>query len=351
MNDVISRAARDEEIGLFLRKAGWRQAEIRPLAGDASNRRYLRIHNGRETAVLMDAPPGRGEDVIPFIAVTDWLREQASSAPEIYAADTDLGFLLLEDLGDNLYARHLRAMPSDEAMLYEAAVDLLVELSQIVPPSGLGRDAYPLAAYDKNVLLREARLLIDWWVPAARGGTSSADLGTEYGGLLTAKLAFVEDHRNTVVLRDYHAENLLWLGNRASTARVGLLDYQDALAGHPAYDLVSLLEDARRDTSTDLQAEMIAKYLSRRSDLDADVFRRDYAVLGGQRNLKIIGIFTRLAVRDGKPGYLDLIPRVWAHLMHDLQHPVWRDFAAWVDRYIPAPDHETLDRVRAATER
>ncbi len=379
----------DPRLAAFLSDAGWGDARVAPLAGDASNRRYLRVTGRGGTAVLMDAPPERGEDVRPFVAVTDWLRGRGLSAPRVLAADAKAGLLLLEDLGDDLYARHLARRPTDEAILYGAAVDLLAGLADAPPitppdtsappppgppdaarttsvppapafPAGeiLGGDAaplpiprggvadspgrLPLLPYDQAVLDREAGLFSDWWLPAVT--QVSPGMASDYEELVRAATAPVATARDTVVLRDYHAENLLWLPGREGAARVGLLDYQDALAGHPAYDLVSLLEDARRDTGAALREAMVARYLAARPGLDADAFRAAYAILGAQRNLKIIGIFARLARRDGKPRYLSLIPRVWDHLQRDLSHPALAPLAAWVVRHAPPPGPAVLAR-------
>jgi aminoglycoside/choline kinase family phosphotransferase len=335
----------DPRLGAFLAAAGWGGATLAPLAGDASNRRYLRVGRGGVTAVLMDAPPARGEDVRPFVAVTEWLLDRGLSAPRVLAADTQAGLLLLEDLGDDLYARHLPRSPGDEPLLYGAAVDLLAGLANAPPPATIGFAALPLAPYDQAALDREAGLFTGWWLPAV--ATVSAGMVEDYAGLVREATAPVATAREVMVLRDYHAENLLWLPGRAGPARVGLLDYQDALAGHAAYDLVSLLEDARRDTAPELQQAMFARYLAARPELDADAFRAAYAILGAQRNLKIIGIFARLARRDGKPRYLSLIPRVWGHLQRDLSHRALARLAAWVARHAPAPEPAVLARAGA----
>lgn len=343
MTDQVE--SRDALAQAFLQKSGWPDAATAPLAGDASNRRYLRITGDHGDAVLMDAPPDRGEDIRPFVAVTEWLLDQGYSAPRIFASDADGGFLLIEDLGDDLFARYLERQPGAEPDLYSAAVDLLVDCARRTVPDVIGNDRLTLKPYDMEVLEREAMLLTQWWLPAAKGPEQSGDLVEEYRTLVRSSFAPVADCRDVVVQRDYHAENLLWLPQRDGLARVGLLDYQDALAGHPAYDLVSLLEDARRDTSQELQRAMLDRYLSARPELDAGTFRRDYAMLGAQRNLKIVGIFSRLCLRDGKPQYLDLIPRVWNHLMHDLAHPELARLRQWTARWIPPPDRPTLDRI------
>lgn len=344
MTDAARQTARDA----FLIAAGRAPELVRPLAGDASNRRYLRLppQPGRSGAVLMDAPPETGEDVRPFVAVTHWLRSHGLSAPEIAAADLTQGFLILEDLGDDLFARLLRHAPARETELYAVAVDLLAGLADIPAPATIGPPGCRLALppYDAAVLAREAALIREWWMPAA-GPDPSPDLAAEFDALVAGATATVAPVREVLVLRDYHAENLVWLPDRAGAARVGLLDYQDALAGHPAYDLMSLLEDARRDTPEELRGAMIRRYLDRRPGLDATAYRAAYAALGAQRNLKIVGIFARLAIRDRKRRYLDLIPRVWNHLRNDLAHPALAPLAAWVTRHVPPPDSDTLARV------
>ncbi len=351
----MSGAGRDAELAGFLRAAGWSPEAAKPLAGDASNRRYLRLgpERGRHAAVLMDAPPESGEDVRRFVAVTHWLRQHGFSAPAIAAADTARGFLLLEDLGDDLYTPLLARAPEREADLYGVAVDLLAELAEIPAPGAIGPEdcRVDLPPYDAAVLAREAALVREWWLPAASGEAPSPDLAAEFDGLAAGLFggatATIEPVRDVLVLRDYHADNLIWLPQRTGVARTGLLDYQDALAGHAAYDLMSLLEDGRRDTSSELREAMIGRYLDRRPEVDAEAFRAAYSALGAQRNLKIVGIFARLAIRDRKPRYLDLIPRVWGHLMRDLAHPALAPLAGWVARHLPPPEPATLARVAA----
>lgn len=316
----------------FLTDIGWGDARLEPLAGDASNRRYLRVQ-GERAAVLMDAPRESGEDTAPFVQVTQLLRGRGFSAPEIIASDPENGFLLLEDLGDDLFARAVAQQ--DEVTLYAAAVDMLVELQASPAPASLPR-------YDAATCCREARLLTQWYIPGAGGTGDEAELDA----LIHAACAPWLD-ANVVVLRDFHAENLIWLPQRQGTARVGLLDYQDALAGHPAYDLVSLLEDARRDTSPALRSAMVARFVQA-TGADPDTFAAAYATYGAQRNIKILGIFARLSMRDGKPGYLNLMPRVWSHLQRDLRHPALADLHAWVDANVPPPDAGLHIRIGAA---
>ncbi len=351
MTTASQSAPRDELITDFLTQAGFADATPSLLAGDASNRRYLRIAHPTGRYVLMDAPSDRGEDVRPFVAMTDWLRGHGYAAPQILAADLEAGFLLLEDLGDALYARVIGTEGVDEVELYACAVDCLASIAGHRPPATVGSGAAQLALqpYDRDVLHREALLMLEWWMSGASGQLVSQDLTDEFTGLLDASLGAVAQSTEVVVLRDFHAENLLWLPDRTGHARVGLLDYQDALAGSAAYDLVSLLEDARRDTSPELRSAMFDRYLDRRSHLDRDDFSASYNALGAQRNLKIVGIFARLAIRDRKAKYLDLIPRVWGHLLRDLTHPSLAPLSRWVARNVPEPTPATLARVASAS--
>lgn len=334
---------RELDLHNFVAAAGYDPRLLAPLAGDASNRRYLRLPTA-PPLVVMDAPPDSGEDIAPFTAVTRWLRAHGFSAPRILGEDPNAGFLLLEDLGDDLYARVCAANPAGEADLYRAATDLLVALSRSPAPARMAD--HGLAPYDTIVLQREARLALDWYLPGTGASAASPDMAAEFDALIATACGEVAGHRQTVVLRDYHAENLLWLPDRDGIARVGLLDYQDALAGHPAYDLVSLLEDARRDTSAELREAMLRHYLSH-ADHDAQAFRTAYATLGAQRNLKIIGIFARLCLRDGKAHYPAMIPRVWAHLMGDLAHPHLQALRDFVTRHLPAPDPQIIAAMQA----
>ena len=237
---------RAEEIGAFLAREGWGWAERTPLAGDASARRYERLRRGFQRAILMDMPPESGLDVRPFLAVTAWLRAGRFSAPEVLGADRARGLVLLEDLGDDLFATLCAEHPSREPGLYRAAVEALADLQRRPPP---GEDVgWTPPPYDLAFLMREVRLVPEWYLPAATGAPVPPDLAAEYDALAATALLAVATPQ-VPVLRDYHAENLLWLPRRRNHARVGMLDYQDMLLGHPAYDLISLLEDARRDTT------------------------------------------------------------------------------------------------------
>ena len=320
----------------FIRQQGWDGADIRQVAGDASFRSYDRLQKGAATAILMDAPPAF-EDVRPFVAIDRYLFDLGLSAPQILAADLDNGFLLLEDLGDNLYARVIEKDLAREESLYEKAVSLLAFLQDRPVPDQLmiSRDElYRVPAYDMKVLLDEVALFVDWYLPLITGRRLAEAERGEYINLWRLALEEISSTRDCIVLRDYHAENLLFLPDRGGDRQVGLLDFQDALMGHRAYDLVSLLQDARRDVSPELEGKMIRHYLEM-TGLDMDSFLRGYALLGAQRNAKIIGIFARLCQRDGKDKYLSLIPRVWDLLQRGLDHPALDGLKGWFDKMVP----------------
>jgi len=321
---------REAVIARFLVRAGWGAAERSLLAGDASFRRYDRLTRRRERAVLMDAPPPM-EDVRPFVLVDRLLRELGLSAPRILAQEEEAGLLLLEDLGDETYTRVL-ANGGDESRLYELAVDTLIELHRRFDA---GTNAALVPAYDDEALLAEATLLTDWYMPTVIGRDTPAGLREEYCSLW--RDAFVEARRvpATLVLRDYHVDNLVWLPERRDVAACGLLDFQDARIGPVTYDLVSLFEDARRDVPGALASRLLERYLAAFPALEREPFTASYAILGAQRSAKILGIFTRLDRRDGKPQYLTHIPRVWRWLEGDLAHPALAAVRGWFDRNLP----------------
>ncbi len=304
----------------FLNKAGWIGATIEPLPGDASFRRYFRIRRSSGTAMLMYAPPPN-EDPEPFLRSAKWLEGNGLRAPIILAEQAADGFVLLEDFGEVRMREYLDAWPQDEEEIYRVAIDALIQLRKL-PPGPFTN--YTLAEYQ-----REARLFTEWYVPAREIAVDSRSWGAAWDEVLAPLLG--RQRPGVTVLRDYHAENVMLLGG---LEKQGLLDFQDALVGHAAYDLVSLLQDARRDVSPELEAKMLDYYLARTGE--GEDFRADYARLGAQRNAKIVGIFVRLWKRDGKPRYLDYIPRVWAAMERDLAHPALAPVAAWFDANIPA---------------
>jgi len=327
-------AERSAEISGFLARAGWGRAERRHLAGDASDRRYERLRLGGATAVLMDNPPGGADDPAAFASMARHLCALGLSAPAILAEDLPLGLMLLEDLGDDLYARLLAADPGREAELYAPAVDVLLRLHSAPPPPGLP----DLSAGDWATA---AGFALDWYAFAATGAKPD---GTDFHAALTTALATHADGPRVLILRDYHAENLLWLPGRPGLARVGLLDFQLGQLGQPGYDLVSLLQDARRDVRAETEAAMVARFAAA-TGADPATFAAHYATLGAQRALRILGVFARLCLVAGKPQYLRLIPRVWGQLQQNLAHPALASFRAICDRLLPEPSPEILHRI------
>ncbi|HEX8447294.1 MAG TPA: phosphotransferase [Sphingomonas sp.] len=301
----------------FLAAQGWPGATILPLAGDASFRRYFRVRDGARGAVLMDAPP-QHEDSRPFLAMAAHLDAIGFRAPRILAHDLAAGLILIEDFGDLRMAEAVADRPEHEVDTYRAAIDLIRALHAHPAAATIGR-------YDDAVYRREAALFPDWYAPAV-----GLDVDVEgYHDAWTAVLGRLDREPVVTVLRDYHAENIMLLED----GDLGLLDFQDALAGHPAYDVVSLLQDARREVSPELETAMLAHY----GPIDGTA----YAILGAQRNAKILGIFTRLWKRDGKNRYLAYQPRVWRYLERDLAHPALAEVRGWFDMHVPT-------RMRAA---
>ncbi len=309
----------------FLGGHGWGAAARSPLAGDASFRRYERLQLGDRTAILMDAPPPM-EDVRPFVCIARHLRALDLSAPEIYEVDEAAGLLLLEDLGDDRFTVMLNGS-GDEDTLYQGAVDVLVELHRHPPPDDL-------ADYDEARLLEEVERVLDWFMPAFTGAAVADGMRDDYRARWRTVFDGTEGLPKVTVLMDYHVDNLMWLPDRQGLHRVGLLDFQDALAGSPAYDLVSLLQDARRDVPEPLVDRMLKRYIEA-TGFDEDEVRTAYAVLGAQRGARLVGQFPRLWIRDGKPQYLEFMPRVWRLLTMDLTHPHLAPVAEWFDAQVP----------------
>jgi hypothetical protein len=359
----VERLTRLRELCDFLAGTDYAEAASDYLQGDASARSYARLRLGHRDAILMnspkapDGPPIRdgkpysqlvhlAEDVTPFVAVAGALRERGLSAPAIYAFDLERGFILLEDLGDTTFKRALDGGASMDE-LYGVAIDVLLTIvaepqSDILPIEGAR--PYRLPHYDAKALLTEAMLLVDWFWPAVHGGPAPDSIKEEFAGLWRPLLNQAATEDQTIILRDYHSPNLMWLKEREGLRKVGILDFQDGLIGCAAYDLVSLLQDARLDVPEALEAEHLARYCAARSakeqQFSSDRFKTLYATLGAQRNSKILGIFARLAKRDGKRGYLTHIPRVARYLARDLHDPALGALRSWYKRELP--DAESL---------
>jgi N-acetylmuramate 1-kinase len=312
-----------EHADSFLASVGWGGARIEPLAGDASFRRYFRVTGERGQAVLMDAPPPH-EDPRPFVAVAEWLISRGLTAPEILARDLDKGLLLLADFGDLRLRETLDTDPHRESELYELATDVLIHLHDHPPMPGL-------RPHGLEQWLEELKLFTDWYCPAVG---LDVDVDAYRAAWTEALDPIAKDGLGPVtVLRDYHAENIMLVEGRVGVSHFGLLDFQDALAGHPAYDLASVLEDARRDVPEEIERAMIDRYAAA-TDCGAE-FERAYWALAAQRNTRILGVFTRLWKRDKKPHYRQFQPRMWGLLERDLAQPHLGPVRDWFDRNVP----------------
>jgi hypothetical protein len=333
--DTASAPGREAVIRDFLARHGWAGATRLPLAGDASFRRYERLVRGEDRAMLMDAPPPK-EDVRPFARLARHLGALGFSAPAIMAEDAAAGLLLIEDFGDATFTR-LLANGGDERTLYELAVDVLIALHRLAPQTAMPGGLRP---YDDEALLTEAFLLTDWYMPRVIGRPTPAPVRQAYAQAWLDAFAALQSQPRTLVLRDYHVDNLMVLKGRQGTAACGLLDFQDALAGPAAYDLMSLIEDARRDIAPDLAPALRRRYEAAFPALNRPAFDAAFAVLAAQRHAKVIGIFTRLCLRGGKPRYLGHIPRLWRLLERALAHPQLAPVADWFARNIPSEKRE-----------
>lgn len=329
---------REHMVASFLSASGWSDARRSALAGDASSRRYLRLTRlSGETSLLMEAPREMNESVRSFLTIARHLGALGMSAPTILAEDRAQGLVLLEDFGDALFARLLDRSPEEEVTLYGAAAEALAVVQRTAPPSGLIR-------FDPRHMADLIRIVFDWYRPAITCGARSET--DDFVILVEQILAELVPDPTVLALRDFHAENLIWLPDRSGPACVGLLDFQDAVIAHPAYDLVSLLHDARRDIADETRAATTRRFLDLTGH-DDECFAPAAAALSAQRNLRILGVFARLALRDGKPGYLRFMPRVWRLLLRDLAHPRLAALEGRVLRDLPAPDATALARLEA----
>ena len=327
--ESLSRHLGAEE---FLTACGWQKAERKPLLVDASTRRYARLSLQGQKAILMDAPPQQVDSALDFAKVDRHLLALGLSAPQIFADQATKGYLLLEDLGDALYPIELAANPSLELSLYTAATDVLLHL-QAHPPVP---DLLNFAAQD---WAEAAAFAMDWYRLGILGNTNGR---ADFVSILAETLRCHADGPRVMILRDYHAENLLWLPDRQGIARVGLLDFQLSQMGQPGYDLVSLLQDARRDVPLAVEAAMI-RHFAKARQLDPEAFAAAYAALGAQRALRILGIFAKLCLQGAKPRYVGMMPRIWAYVQRNLTHPALADLKVVCDSVLPPPDLQKLE--------
>jgi aminoglycoside/choline kinase family phosphotransferase len=324
-------SAREDLRDAFLRRIGWHDAAIADLAGDASFRRYFRLCRGNDRAVLMDAPPPQ-EDVQPYIRVARHLQGLGFSTPRIFAEDIGQGFLLIEDFGDATYGRVL-GEGGDETALYRLAADVLIALHDLpaeraVPPG------VPL--YETDAMTQRAMLLVDWYLPMVSGRPTAPEVAREFRTLWQSLLPRLDAGPRTLVLRDYHVDNLMLLKDRSGIATCGLLDFQDAGRGAKAYDLVSLIEDARRDIAPELYRDIMQRYLATLPSSGHAEFAACCAIAAAQRHSRVIGVFARLAQRDGKPAYLRHLPRLWRLTERALRHEALAPLRDWFDRNVPS---------------
>ena len=358
-------ASREAQVQAFLAEAGLADARRERLPGDASTRSYERLRRpGRPTLMLMNAPRSAETGPCPpdaafdaraalgwnamnrlaagrveaYVAVAGHLRGLGLSAPEVVAADLPAGLAVVEDLGEGLFARRIEAGDAAEP-LYAEAVDLLLRLHEEAPPAALpvgpGEANWPLLAYDAFALKAGADLFVQWWPGYAGTAPYAPDALAAWDEAWRPVAAMGEQGASVFIHRDYHAENLLWLDERQGLARVGLLDFQDALRAHPSWDLSSLLQDARRDVPEALERAMVARYLAGRPGLDPDRFRAEYAALAALNATRILGIFARLVRRDGKPRYGAFVPRVRRALARNLADPGLAAVRGWFRAHAP----------------
>jgi len=324
---------RAHEISRFLNTAGWQGARRDALANDASPRCYHRLSEGAKRAVLMDAPPAQ-INVAPFLRIARHLAALGFSVPDIFAADEQRGLVLLEDFGDETYNQILQTQPECEADLYAQAVDVLITLHKLPRQQSIPADTPP---FTENMLMRGVDQFIDHFIPAALGERLPTSASNQFRALWATAMKPVFDQPETLVLRDFHIDNLIRLNDRKGIRRCGLLDFQDAAIGAGAYDLMSLLEDARRDIYPEIVNGMRDKYCRAMAMTDAQrgAFDATFAILGAQRHTRIIGLFIKLFVVDQKPVYLTHVPRVWKLLERSLCHPALADVNRWFDTHIP----------------
>ncbi len=327
INKNINEVSR-KSIKEFLKVNKLGNTLISPLAADASFRKYYRIyeHNKEKSYVLMDAPPEL-EPIESFLNIGAWLKEINLPSPEVYAKDTNNGYLLLEDFGNVNISQFLNYNMDNEKEIYKTAIDILIELSKHKPPLFVND-------FSPSILMEELSLFIKWYLKLAGIKIDSSALN-DWNILWNKKFKEIKSDKKVLVLRDYHSENLMWNSTKSHGTRIGLLDFQDALSGHQAYDLVSLLQDVRRKISSNIYQEMQLYFMDSANIIDQVNFLKAYNILGTQRNIKILGIFSRLAIRDNKKKYLKLIPYTWSLVNFNLKNPELSEIKIWFDKHIP----------------
>jgi aminoglycoside/choline kinase family phosphotransferase len=323
-------ADRDLRVTEFLRRCGWGDAKRWLLAGDASFRRYDRLEKSTGRAVFMDAPPPQ-EDVRPFVRIAQHLFEQGFSTPKILAADVEAGFLLLEDLGDDTYT-NLLTRGYDERELYALATDTLIALHRLPENKAVPEG---VKTYGMPRLLEEVGRLHKWYLPLVEAPPLSTTAIGEFESIWDSLFPLAWKAPSSLILFDYHVDNLLLISERSGIKACGLLDFQDAVTGPVTYDLMSLLEDARRDLGPGLIADMRQKYLAAFPALSLNDFDTSWAVMAAQRHVRVIGTFARLKLRDNKSQYLQHMPRLWRYMDQCLAHPTLNDLKNWFDVHVP----------------
>lgn len=367
VNGAMSERAAERQS--FLEQAGWASAILAQIAGDASLRQYARLTRGQQTAILMDWPAGPdapvaeghsaysklahlAEDVRPFVAVGNYLRGLGLNAPVVIAVDFENGFLLLDDLGNADFGKAIDAGkgPTGEALddMYRAGLDVLVTLQTAGAPASLPVDdsaVHILPAFDDGIYRVETAMPLDWYLPVVMGRDVSPALRADYENIWTALWPLIEAGPRTLFLRDFHSPNILWQSDASGLARVGLIDYQDALIGSRAYDPVSFLQDARRDVPRSRETAMRGYFVDRMKaadpHFDQQEFEAAYAVLGAERALRLMGLWPRLLKRDNKPHYMQHMARTHDYLKRNLEHPALANLASFVETHFlkdaPAP--------------
>jgi len=349
------RIDRERAILALLDRAGWTAAERRPLHGDASTRAYARLKKRTgETAILMISPPrvegptiryGKSyaqiarlsSDIRAFLAMDVGLAGLGYSTPRIYAASVKDGLALLEDFGSETIVDADGAI----AARYTEAAALLAHLHNRDLPDAVAYlgETHAIPPYDVEAMLIEVELVLDWYAPAIARVMPSSGSRVQFLALWRDVLEKALQGPRTWTLRDFHSPNLHWLADREGLARVGVIDFQDAVLGPPAYDVASLLQDARVDVGNDLELRLLAYYSRRRSLLtpsfDQADFLGSYAIMGAQRATKILGGFARLDKRDGKPQYVRHLPRLERTLAKNLAHPKLSGVRAWFETNLP----------------